>query len=91
MGAVRVYYLIAHARSITLSAGKKMKKIDRNSVLRFIAYAKYITIGAIGGLAVINTVSMFVSQIKPTDSIETIAMGAGAAITIAAIKAIHIL
>lgn len=67
------------------------KRLDENMMLRFLAYSKYLIIGAIGGLAIVNTVAMFVSQITPTDSVETIAMGLGAALLVAAIKAVHIL
>jgi len=67
------------------------KSFNNDRVLRILSYFKYMVMGAIGGVAVIHTVTMFISQIKPTDSVETIAMGAGAVLAALAAKAAHIL
>lgn len=70
---------------------KNMKNSSASDkVLHLINWAKYLVIGAIGGIAIVNTVAMVVNG-APGQSIENIAMGAGAIVAAAIAKGVHLL
>jgi hypothetical protein len=59
------------------------------TVQRGLAYLKLSVAGAIGGIALYNTVLMLIGS-APTNSAEGIAMGAGAIVTAAIVKILHV-
>ncbi len=58
-------------------------------LLKVLSYARYAVVGAIGGIAVYNTI-ILISTAPSVQSIESIAMGVGALLTTAAAKALHV-
>jgi hypothetical protein len=56
---------------------------------RGIAYAKFCVAGAIGGVALVNTVAMIMGS-AATQSAENIAIAAGGLLAAAVIKILHI-
>lgn len=62
---------------------------SRYSALKMLSYARYATVGAIGGVAIYNTF-ILISTAAPTQSVESIAMAAGAVVVTAVAKALHI-
>jgi hypothetical protein len=68
---------------------KNNNGLRRFGAIRMLAYAKYAVAGAIGGVAIYNTY-LLVSTAMPTQSIESIAMGAGAVIATGLAKILHV-
>jgi hypothetical protein len=63
--------------------------MDVKKVIRVIDYAKYAVAGAIGGLAIINTVDRILGS-AITESAESIAMAAGATLLAGLVKVFHV-
>lgn len=68
---------------------KNIKGERRFGANRILGYARYAVAGAIGGVAVYNTV-MLIATAPPTQSVESLAMGAGAVIATAMAKVLHV-
>lgn len=68
---------------------KNTKGVHRFGATRMLSYARYAIAGAIGGIAIYNTY-LLVSTAMPTQSIESIAMGAGAVVATGLAKILHV-
>ncbi len=67
----------------------KTNGVRRFGAARMLSYARYAFAGAIGGIAIYNTY-LLVSTAMPTQSIESIAMGAGAFVAAGLAKILHV-
>lgn len=54
-----------------------MKKLTIADMQRFLTWVKYCIAGAIGGVALVNTIAMVINRL-PSDSVEAIAIAVGA-------------
>lgn len=76
------------AKSDAANLEMEMKN-NKFRALKFLGYARYAVIGAIGGVAVYNT-AILVWTAAPTQSVESIAMTVGAVAATAVAKALHV-
>lgn len=66
---------------------KSNKSFEKSNAQKYLTYAKFAIAGAMGGLAVVNTI--FSSAASSTS--EGVAMGAGAVALTVLVKALHVL
>jgi hypothetical protein len=59
------------------------------AIVRLLEYARFAVAGGIAGVATYNT-TMLIIAAAPTQSMESIAMGAGAVIATGIVKVLHV-
>lgn len=67
----------------------KKEKPSRFGIVQLLEYARFAAAGGIAGIAIYNTFMLIISA-SPTQSTESIAMGAGAVIATGIVKALHV-
>lgn len=66
-------------------------RMNRERILKWATVGKLLLAGALGGIAVLNTVALMIGSQPPSDSAEKLSMGIGAALFAALIKFAHVL
>ena len=64
--------------------------MNNEKIVKFIDYGKFAAAGAMGGLAVVNTFNQIVFSSPATDSVESVAMAAGATLIAGLVKVLHV-